>query len=46
MRLRMLTTKTGAEDGYTVREYREGCEYVLGGSSRADDLARVFLREG
>jgi hypothetical protein len=46
MRLRMLSTTNGAEDGYTVREYREGVEYDIGGSARADDLARVFLREG
>jgi hypothetical protein len=46
MRLRMLTTMRGAEDGCTVREYREGVEYELGGTPRADELARVFLREG
>jgi hypothetical protein len=45
MRLRMLTTARGAEDGHTVREYLAGREYDIGGTPRADELARAFVRE-
>jgi hypothetical protein len=45
MRLRMLTTTKGSDDGHTVREYRQGGEYDVGGTARADELARTFIRE-
>jgi hypothetical protein len=46
MRIRMLSTQRGADDGVTVRSYEAGQEYEIGGSPRAEDLAAVFLREG
>jgi hypothetical protein len=42
----MLTTTRGAEDGHTVREYLAGRDYDIGGTPRADELARIFVREG
>jgi hypothetical protein len=46
MRLRMLSTQRGAEDGFSLSTYEKGREYEIGGTHRADDLAAVFLREG
>lgn len=41
MRIKMLETRRGTEDGLVVREYRRGEEYELG-----DTLARAFLAAG
>lgn len=41
MRIKMLETRRGTEDGIAVREYRRGEEYELG-----DMLARAFLAAG
>jgi hypothetical protein len=46
MRIRMLKTVRGAEDGFTVREYLIDTEHELSGTARAQELAEVFLREG
>lgn len=46
MRIRMKSTRRGAEDGFTVREYVSGQEYELAATPRGDDLGAVFLREG
>jgi hypothetical protein len=46
VKIRMLKTQRGAEDGFTLRTYEEGHEYEIGGTQRADDLAAVFLHEG
>jgi hypothetical protein len=45
MRIRMLTTVRGAEDGFTVRTYEKGMEYALAETPRGKDLGAVFLRE-
>lgn len=41
MRLRMLETRRGTEDGFTIRLYEAGCEYDI-----ADTLARSFIADG
>lgn len=41
MRVRMLETRSGTEDGYTIRRYLADEEYDL-----ADGLARAFLAAG
>jgi hypothetical protein len=46
MRLRMLKTASGADDGITLRAYEAGAEYNLPETPRGKDLAQVFLREG
>lgn len=46
MKLVMLKTVRGAEDGVTIKTYEEGKEYEIGGHFRADDLAKAFLRDG
>lgn len=46
MRIRMISTRRGADDGSTVRTYEAGAEYELPETERGQDLARVFLREG
>lgn len=46
MKIRMLSTQRGAEDGVAVQTYEAGSEYDLGHSAGARDLAAVFLREG
>lgn len=38
MRIKMLSTQDGADDGYTVLTYEKGKEYDVG-----DELAREFL---
>lgn len=46
MKIRMLSTQHGADDGVTLRTYGAGEEYVLPDTGRGLDLAAVFLREG
>lgn len=46
MRVRMLSTKNGADDGVTVRTYLAGQEYELPATSRGLDLAQVFVKAG
>ncbi len=47
MRIRMLSDQRGAEDGFTLRDYKSGKEYDFDASSpRSLDLAHAFLREG
>lgn len=46
MKIRMLETQRGAEDGVTLRTYETGVEYDLGHTAGARDLAAVFVREG
>ncbi len=46
MKIRMLSTRRGADDGITVRTYEAGAEYELPETPRGQDLAEVFLREG
>ncbi len=45
MRIRMLSDQRGADDGFTLRDYRAGQEYDLSHSPRAVELAEAFLRE-
>ena len=46
MRLRMLVTMDGSEDGARLKSYTAGLEYAFGPASRSLELAEVFLREG
>lgn len=46
MKILMVKTARGAEDGANVRTYEEGKEYELGPAPGALDLAAVFVREG
>jgi hypothetical protein len=46
VKIRMLTTQRGAEDGVTLRTYEAGKEYDLSHSPGQLDLAAVFVREG
>ena len=46
MKIRMLSTQRGADDGVTVRTYEAGHVYELAETERGLDLALVFLREG
>ena len=46
MKVTMLQTVQGSEDGVIVQVYREGEQYDLSATDRALDLAAVFLREG
>lgn len=41
MRVRMLETRRGTEDGYAVQLFEVGCEYDM-----ADFLARSFIADG
>ncbi len=41
MRVLMLETRRGSEDGFAVRRFHKGCCYDI-----ADSLARAFLRAG
>ena len=45
MKIVMLETRIGADDGFTVRKYEAGQEYDLPETPRGKDLAMVFLRE-
>lgn len=46
MRIRMLSSRRGAEDGIALRTYEAGQEYVLPKTKRGLDLGAVFIREG
>ena len=46
MRLRMLKTVMGSEDGAATRPFKAGEVYQLGSTTRSAELAKVFLREG
>lgn len=46
MRIKMLETRRGTEDGFTVREYARGKEYELAPTERGEELGIVFMREG
>lgn len=41
MRVIMLETRRGTEDGFTLRLYHENTEYLL-----AEGLARQFIQQG
>lgn len=41
MRVQMLETRRGTEDGFTVRQYIAGKSYVM-----CEHLARAFLAAG
>jgi hypothetical protein len=41
MRVRMLETRRGTEDGFTIRQYMRGMEYDMG-----DGLAYAFIAAG
>lgn len=41
MKIKMLATKPGSEDGFTIRDYVEGREYEVG-----DALAKTFIDAG
>jgi hypothetical protein len=41
MKIKMLETVPGSEDGYTVTDYVQGQEYEVGA-----DLAKTFLEAG
>lgn len=41
MRVKMLETRRGTEDGYTIRKYYRNEEYEM-----SDSLARAFLAAG
>jgi hypothetical protein len=41
MRIKMLETRRGSEDGFTVRRFEEGEQYDV-----AEGLARQFLKDG
>lgn len=43
MKIRMLETTLGSDDGYHIHEYRQGHEYDMSGSAGARDLAQVFV---
>lgn len=45
MRIRMLKTIRGSDDGHTVRDYVQGMEYDLSATPRARELATVLLKE-
>ena len=46
MLILMLSTRRGAADGFTLRDYFAGQTYDLSGSTRAEELAQIFMREG
>jgi hypothetical protein len=41
MKIKMLETRRGSEDGFIVKRFEKGQEYEV-----ADALAQTFLREG
>jgi hypothetical protein len=41
VKIKMLETRTGSPDGFTVRSYTKGEQYEL-----PDELANVFVHEG
>lgn len=46
MRIRMLKTVLGSEDGVVTLPFKAGEVYPLGHTTRSTELAQVFLREG
>lgn len=45
MRIRMLRTSRGSDDGVTLRTYEAGQEYELPDTPRGLDLAQVFIEQ-
>jgi len=43
MKITMLSTQQGSEDGFRIKEYVEGCDYALGSTIGQLDLARAFI---
>ena len=44
MKIKMLKTTKGSPDGFTVRSYAAGKEYIMSGGP-ANDLAKVFVEQ-
>lgn len=45
MKIRMLETHRGSDDGFTVRRYHKDILYAVG-NSIGDSLARCFIAQG
>lgn len=46
MRIRMLESKSGSEDGVRLKDFKAGKEYELEDSPRGRDLGEAFIRYG
>lgn len=46
MKIRMLSTRLGSPDGFSIVRYEAGEEHDLYRTERERDLAAVFVREG